>query len=60
MWEAFKLWFAGIRPELMVFLKAAVKLGIDALRLPLTPSCRPKAGVVQGPINSNMPVIMSR
>ena len=34
MWESFKLWFAGIRPELMVFLKAAIKMGVDVL-LPL-------------------------
>ena len=31
MWESFKTWLIGIRPELMKFLKAAIKLGIDAL-----------------------------
>lgn len=31
MWEKFKLWLAGIKPELIKFIKAAVKMGIDIL-----------------------------
>ena len=31
MWQKFKLWFAGIKPDLFRFLKAAIKLGIDIL-----------------------------
>ena len=31
MWESFKLWFAGIQPDLMKILKALIKIGVDVL-----------------------------
>lgn len=31
MWQNFKLWFAGIQPDLLRFLKAAIKMGLDVL-----------------------------
>ena len=34
MWDSFKLWFAGIQPDLMKILKALIKIGVDVL-LPL-------------------------
>ena len=34
MWDSFKLWFAGIQPDLMRILKALIKIGVDVL-LPL-------------------------
>lgn len=47
MWNDFKLWFAGIRPDLMKFLKAAIKLGIDVL-LPLAINAVMAAEVLGG------------
>ena len=32
MWEAFKIWFADIQPDLMKILKALVKIGVDVLQ----------------------------
>ena len=31
MWDSFKLWFAGIKPDLMKILKALIKIGVDTL-----------------------------